>query len=364
MPGAAKQITPEAPAGGVDFGEYVQFSMRETDDGRLVAVVDNDILKDIYDGRWTREKGKQARKAAKEALKKYKRVYVNNVETSVNSDTRNEYSGSDYTYEIWKRNKRAFADKMRFADVIDDVVSATVGWKNDGSLTHRRTDNFVDFVKDDVLLASDDKKYSARVVVGVTKSGNYVLYDITSMEPTDFSYKNADLPPRYIRNNPRQRVSGASTNEIIVPSEDFVKQYQQRDEQISIRELLANVIEDASTSADEMAWLKGYRKDLKELDKKLDAISQNKQIIRELMFKKGRTSEESQRLSKARERLKILNEQVVRMDEGLKRDYRIDSVFLTALFECLRMYSMVSANTRVINNQQRHLYQMVQTPSG
>ena len=176
-------------------------------------------------------------------------------------------------------------------------------------------------------------------------------------------YDGIIVPTETVVFEPTQ-IKSATDNVGTFNSAEADIRYQQRDEQISIREMLANVIEDASTSADEMAWLKGYRKDLKELDRKLDAISQNKQIIRELMFKKGRTSEESQRLSKARERLKILNEQVMRMDEGLKRDYRIDSVFLTALFECLRMYSMVSANTRVINNQQRHLYQMVQTPSG
>ena len=148
--------------------EDIRYSLRETDDGRKVAVVDNDILQDIYDGRWTREKEKQAKAAARNALKKFNRVYVNNVETAVNSDTRTEYTGSDYTEALWKRSKNKFADKMRFADVMDDVVTATVGWKNDGILTHDRTDKFVDFVKGDVLLASGDTKYSARVVVGIT----------------------------------------------------------------------------------------------------------------------------------------------------------------------------------------------------
>ena len=203
--------------------EDIRYSLRETDDGRKAAVVDNDILQDIYDGRWTREKEKQAKAAARNALKKFNRVYVNNVETAVNSDTRTEYTGSDYTEALWKRSKNKFADKMRFADVMDDVVTATVGWKNDGILTHDRTDKFVDFVKGDVLLASGDTKYSARVVVGITRGGNYVLYDITSLKPAEFEYKKADSPLDYIRDNPRQSISGASTNVSIAPSDGSVK---------------------------------------------------------------------------------------------------------------------------------------------
>lgn len=203
--------------------EDIRYSLRETDDGRKVAVVDNDILQDIYDGRWTREKEKQAKAAARNALKKFSRVYVNNVETAVNSDTRREFGGSRYSKALWDRNKKAFADKMRFADVMDDVVTATVGWKNDGILTHDRTDKFVDFVKGDVLLASGDTKYSARVVVGITRGGNYVLYDITSLKPAEFEYKKADSPLDYIRDNPRQSISGASTNVSIAPSDGSVK---------------------------------------------------------------------------------------------------------------------------------------------
>lgn len=209
--------------------------------------------------------------------------------------------------------------------------------------------------------------YNVTLLIRNASDGKKYLYDVMGIKNDAISADSLLKRETARQARSAAKLKGIISNNSIRQTDQNVNpktRYQPRDEQISVRELLANVIEDASTSADEMAWLKGYRKDLKELDRKLDAISQNKQIIRELMFKKGRTSEESQRLSKARERLKILNEQVARMDEGLKRDYRIDSVFLTALFECLRMYSMVSANTRVINNQQRHLYQMVQTPSG
>ena len=257
------------------------------------------------------EKTKLAKAAAREALKKIDRVYVNGVYAKINYDSRHEFVGSEYTNSLRKNSKNKFADKMRMADVIDDIVAATVAWKNDGGLKHPRKDDFVDFVKGNVLIDSGNAKYSASVVIGVNKHGEYTLYDITNITKEDFSYKKADVPPDFMRNKPRESVLGKSTDITIARPDDSVKhsmreteqKYQPRDEQISVRELLANVIEDASTSADEMAWLKGYRKDLNELDKKLDAIGQNKQIIRELMFKKGRTSEESQRLSKARGQL-------------------------------------------------------------
>lgn len=202
-----------------------------------------------------------------------------------------------------------------------------------------------------ILHETAAKKYSASTIKNGLAGYGYEISDATARELKALFDDISEMPVNIFEAKPERAVYFDEVEYAIVPDDmssavrseldkvvadvreypagdearrlellnarDDVKFSERSTEQISVRELLANVMEDASTSADEMAWLKGYRKDLKELDRKLDAISQNKQIIRELMFKKGRTSEESQRLSKARERLKILNEQVARMDEGL-----------------------------------------------
>ena len=178
-------------------------------------------------------------------------------------------------------------------------------------------ENYGTYDVDEIIeLAYHKDMFEALQDISATAVGDLVETVKLFNSTNGTNYDGIILPTETVVFEPTQ-IKNATDNIGTFDSENADIRYQPRDEQISVREMLANVIEDASTSADEMAWLKGYRKDLKELDRKLDAIGQNKQIIRELMFKKGRTSEESQRLSKARERLKILNEQVARMDEGL-----------------------------------------------
>lgn len=94
-------------------------------------------------------------------------------------------------------------------------------------------------------------------------------------------------------------------------------QKQTREEAISTRFVLANMLEADAVSGEEVAWLRGYKNQFAKLEQLLGAIDQNKKIIRELMFKKGRTEEESVELQKARERNKILQDKVASIDEGL-----------------------------------------------
>lgn len=107
-------------------------------------------------------------------------------------------------------------------------------------------------------------------------------------------------------------------------------QYQTREEAISTRFVLADMLEADATNSEEVAWLRGYKGQLNELDMVLDAIEGNRQTVRELMFEektlsdgkkklvmRKRTPDETERLKKAQNRIKILQEQVARMDEGL-----------------------------------------------
>lgn len=107
-------------------------------------------------------------------------------------------------------------------------------------------------------------------------------------------------------------------------------QKQTREEAISTRFVLANMLEADATNSEEVAWLRGYKGQLNELDKVLDAIEGNRQTVRELMFEektlsdgkkklvmRKRTPDETERLKKAQNRIKILQEQVARIDEGL-----------------------------------------------
>ena len=170
-----------------------KYSLSETTDGRFVAVVDSDILSNIDTSSWDKTKKNEAKKAASEALKKFNEgIVVDGITRKVNKISRNEYTRSNYTESLYLNNPDVFADKMRAADVVDDIVVAATNWNRDGALTHSRNDNFVDFDHGQTLIMSGDSKYSAEVVIGITSDGDAVFYDVVDMTPTTFEIKKAE----------------------------------------------------------------------------------------------------------------------------------------------------------------------------
>lgn len=171
------------------------YSVGETDDGRAVAVVDNDILSHIDTSTWNSAKKAQAKAAAKTALLAFEDgIQVNGITYKVNRTSRREYTRSEDTERLARRTPDAFADKMRAADIADDIITATTSWAKDGKLKHPRRDSFVDFTHGDVLIQAGANQYDAETVVGITADGEYVFYDVVDMTPTSFTTKKEPSP--------------------------------------------------------------------------------------------------------------------------------------------------------------------------
>lgn len=167
-----------------------RYAIAETEDGKMVAVVDNDILSNIDTSTWDKSTKAEAKKAAKTALLQFRDgIVLNDVTYKVNKKSRDEYTRSNSTENLYRKNKGAFSDKMRTAENIDDVIVATTDWARDGELKHQRDDSFIDFTKGTVLLQSGENQYEAKTVVGITSEGEYVFYDITTMKPAEFKLK-------------------------------------------------------------------------------------------------------------------------------------------------------------------------------
>ena len=194
----------------------VKFSVSETTDGRIVAVVDNDILSNIDTSSWDNAKKAEAKKAASDVLKKFSGgIVVDGITRKVNKKSRNEYTRSQYTEGLYNHAPDVFADKMRAADVADDVVVAATDWYRDGGLTHQRNDNFVDFDHGKTLIKSGNAKYSAEVVVGITADGEAVFYDVVDMIPTTFDIKKEESSTAATTQNAIGDIHEDSTNPII-----------------------------------------------------------------------------------------------------------------------------------------------------
>lgn len=191
------------------------YSVGETDDGRAVAVVDNDILSHIDTSTWDSAKKAQAKAAAKTALLAFEDgIQVNGITYKVNRTSRREYTRSEDTERLARRTPDAFADKMRAADIADDIITATTSWAKDGKLKHPRRDSFADFAHGDVLIQAGANQYDAETVVGITADGEYVFYDVVDMTPTSFTTKK-EPPPTAAGDNASSDIQESSSERSI-----------------------------------------------------------------------------------------------------------------------------------------------------
>ena len=204
-------------------GSEKKYSISPTTDGRMVAVIDDDILAGIDTTVWDSETQKKVRKAAADALMQFKDgIVVDGITRKFNRDSRREFTKSGDSKRLESRNKEVFIDKMRAADVADDIVIATTGWRRDGGLKHPRTDKFVDFEHGDVLIESAKRQYEARVVVGITDTGEMVFYDVVDMNPTSFQ-KKEEPPTTATTHDAIGDIYGDSSDERIAQKADDVK---------------------------------------------------------------------------------------------------------------------------------------------
>jgi hypothetical protein len=211
-----KRIKPDYGNGDTVFANGEDsYSVGETDDGRAVAVVDNDILSHIDTSTWDSAKKAQAKAAAKTALLAFEDgIQVNGITYKVNRTSRREYTRSEDTERLARRTPDAFADKMRAADIADDIITATTSWAKDGKLKHPRRDSFADFAHGDVLIQAGANQYDAETVVGITADGEYVFYDVVDMTPTSFTTKK-EPPPTAAGNNASSDIQESSSGRSI-----------------------------------------------------------------------------------------------------------------------------------------------------
>lgn len=208
----------------------MKHSRELTTDGRVVAVVDGDILSDINLSQWNDDTKKKVKSAAKEALTKFNDgIVVDGITRKVNRTSRKEFTGSKYSEKIANTMPSLFTDKMRTAGSIDDVVIAATDWARDGKLLHPRTDNFVDFEHGKVLIEAGKNQYSAEVVVGITKDGDSVFYDVVDIQPTQFTTKKVDPSPNVTTNKSPDAAYESSTTGSIANRGENVKQKYSRE---------------------------------------------------------------------------------------------------------------------------------------
>ena len=150
--------------------EKAHYSIGKTSDGKLIAVLDKNILDGVDK--------KDYAKAVKEELKKHKSIYVYGQEIVTNSKTYNEYINSKYSQGIRDHRNKLYVDKLKAAGMIEDVIKASCDYVNEKP----EHSNFPNFARGEVYLSIDSKKYSADVIVGITSKGKAVFYDLVNIQ--------------------------------------------------------------------------------------------------------------------------------------------------------------------------------------
>lgn len=200
-----------------------QYSVSRTVDGRGVAVLDDDILADIDTTNWTKEKKEAAQKAASNALKQFQGgLLVHGINAKVNKISRDEYTRSTESMKLYRKNREVFADKMRAADIADDIVTVTTGWQRDGGLKYER-DDFVDFEHGVALISARGNKYEVTVVVGIRENGEYVFYDVVGIKPTNFQIEKTEPSSAATPQNAFGAIYDGSADSIVAQNGKIVK---------------------------------------------------------------------------------------------------------------------------------------------
>ena len=165
--------------------------LAETTDGRLVAIINKDILKNIDINNWNKETKEAIKKIAKNELLKFKgKIAVNGITIEINRRSALEYTRSNYTDKLSKKSPEDFINKMRAAARLDNVLIATANFTNDGGIKKNRKDDFVDFCRGKTLFSSNGKYYEAEVLLAIDKNGAFTFYDLLEVYPSTLILKN------------------------------------------------------------------------------------------------------------------------------------------------------------------------------
>ena len=225
---ARKVATKKSAVPNTESGS-IKHSIVETEDGRMVAVVDNDILANIDTRSWDKSIIEQAKSAARHALSQFSDgIIVNGITRKVNKVSKKEFTRSKYTQHLANTDTGIFADKMRMADIANEVVEVTSGWGRDGGLVHQRNDNFIDFDHGTALVMAGENKYKTEVVVGITNRGEYVFYDVTNISPVSYKIKE-ESHTNATTDKPIGAVNRDSSEEMVSQRDEKVKQKYSRE---------------------------------------------------------------------------------------------------------------------------------------
>lgn len=99
----------------------------------------------------------------------------------INQRTAKEWVRSKSANALRKLSKQAFIDKANAFGNADELLRASKNYIGE-AIKHGRTDNFVEFARGTVSFQVAERGYEADIIVGTTKNGAAILYDIVNIQ--------------------------------------------------------------------------------------------------------------------------------------------------------------------------------------
>ncbi len=161
-----------------------RFSIKYDVNNRPFVVVDEDILDGVPRKEWVKTVKSNLR------TKFPNGVTVGENTIYINKTSRKEMTFSKYMQWVLQHDQAAYTDKLRATDNVDEIMRASRNFV-DEALLHPRKDDIKQFARGDTLLRVGNNDYTATVIVGTTKSGYMLLYDIINLNPTTIIERNS-----------------------------------------------------------------------------------------------------------------------------------------------------------------------------
>ena len=155
-------------------GRSIRFSIQKDADGESYIKIDEDILNGVPQEDWET--------VVKQAIKeRYPNGFERNGWTILNSkDGRNEFVWSKYTKALQWENAEAYADKMRMASNLDEIIKTADEVYREPA--HHK--NAEAFNRGKIKVMVGPNAYEADVLTAIRADEREIFYDIVNVQPT------------------------------------------------------------------------------------------------------------------------------------------------------------------------------------
>lgn len=168
-PGMQDQTAPEGAE-----GHGIKYSIQTDDNGKQYVQIDSDLLENVPEEEW---KG-----TVRDAIRDlYPDGFERDGQTISNTrEGRGEFTHSKYTRGLERTDSNTYADKMRMASNLNEVIS-TSGPAENEQANHKNAESFN---RGKINIRVGTKDYNADVLTAIKQDGREVFYDVVNIQPT------------------------------------------------------------------------------------------------------------------------------------------------------------------------------------